>query len=437
MGLSCVSVDKTTPAVLGNVTVTLGFQAAFVFIQICGLTSDTQAADGILGIGMGISTTQRRAACAACLNGDSGNSGYSAWDNNHIIALINTAGTPIVVADLTAIGSTTITLNFSSVTASAFKYNVWAIGGSDITGSDFTAITAPASTGNQTYSGLSGTPVVVFFLGSSLTTDSTARSSSECALSLGWMTGAGTQGAVSLWTANATADAYSSQLTDHCLSHITSAGTFNHKAKFVSVANGNFVLNWDAATTQFVYGAFVLYGTLQVATFSNTSPLITGTQANSLSFTPVGALVQSYGEAASTAVQTGISHSVGVSDGTTQRCSVFIAADGAGSGKFNSQTGTSTIAGKNLQDWTPGASPTKTAEAAESSFTGGVTENFGTVNASLGMQYIGLAFGPAVAASTTPGIATAHGDGVAQSGLVGASTPMFRVGQAVCRSRMF
>jgi hypothetical protein len=171
----------------------------------------------------------------------------------------------------------------------------------------------------------------------------------------------------------------------------------HYLADLSSVASGQFVLNWSTAGAQDYVWALCVYGTFQAAVFSNSSLTATGNQDNSLSFNPVATLIQSWGKAPASAASPGVSNSIGMFDGTTNRVCTFIDEDSL---KHNSASDRDTQPGKVLQMYAPGNPPTKLVEAGVTDLVGHVRLNFTTVD-STAREYVGLALASAASLPLT------------------------------------
>jgi len=324
------------------------------------------------------------------------------------------SGTVIYEAKVTAIGSTTFTLNFTTANATAFNIILLAFCGTDITSSAVVTAQSPTSAGAQTVTIPTGVPQCVLVAACARTASGTSTNGGgEADLYLGAATSTSSRwgtGFQIIPAAGGSSSTYCAALqrTDHiiCDANAASSPSTYLLADITGYSSGSLQFTWsnvDPTAGGTLFAVAALYGTFQAAVFSNTAPTSNGNQSNSLSFTPTGCLIASDGSAASTSAvaESATSFSIGVYDGTNNRTQNAILVSPVITGLLTgllSAYSTTDV----LERWSSAGSVKKVG-APVNSLTGGVQLAFNPVDASGPQQYLGIAFG---AAASPPGIPT-------------------------------
>lgn len=318
---------------------------------------------------------------------------------------------------VTSVGSTSFSLNWGGAGAgTAFKITVLALGGSDLTGAEIVTFQMPASNGSQTVTTTLGTPNTIFFLGSNYTSAGVnGPTASGFTNIFGWAIGSSLACGCATFGMNGVAGTIYGLLCGDALNYPDYAaptGSNSGVANLSSVANNQFVMGWtntdaenaSGSQIRFLTSALVLYGTFQAATFANASPTSTGTQTNSLAFTPECAIVQSVGLVNGSAFAATSSYSIGAYDGSNNRAHNVAIVPGT-STLFSTEYSTyETGEALEIYTATTGGSTSDLTHQVEASLaiSGGVNAVFTTVNASVQYEYIGIALGSAPAAPAIP-----------------------------------
>lgn len=287
------------------------------------------AADFEVGFGVTAGATKEMAHCIRMNDGEtSGVTRRGSENDSCLIGVNRNTSSEDGAYDTTSLDADGVTLNISNAFAAAHIAPYLSLGGSDLVAADVLEITAPASTGDQTYTftGLTAAPTLILLQGTGKT-------------SLGY----GTTGAVFLGAADVNGqwammtkasesnptESWRIFRSDRCYA-ADSGGVGGQKlrASFVSFGfngtNGTATLNWDAAPNHLqVITLIALTGTFahKVGAFAKAtgSPW---TNTVSLGATPRALLVASAAMTAMGTPDTAVAHcrgGIGVYDGTRAR----------------------------------------------------------------------------------------------------------------------
>jgi hypothetical protein len=402
--------QETIPNSTGNQTISTSFQAVGLRSQYSILSSTGTANDACLGLGWCDNSLNQVAFCARAKQALGASvTAYKRQNITNFITIVDDTGTVIAEGSVTSITSSTFVIDWTTISAAgqglAFTVDVW--GGSDCTGTCLALSQSPttATTANVTIN--SGVPVVVFASAIARTSNATSTNGGgEADLYLGWATSTSAR-ACSSWQVLAGNPVYAAtmQRTDHIICAATAAlsPTTYLLADVSAITSGQVTYSWsnvDSTAGGTLLATFAMYGTFQAEAFSNTMPGSTGNQANGLSFTPSGAIIQSNGVSASTSAKTAQSNSIGSYDGSTNQVMTAILNSGV-AGTTNAQNASAYGSANTVQVWTHGTTPTKDQEAAVNSLSAGAQLNFTTVDSNA-EQYIGLAMGSAAGVPGAP-----------------------------------
>lgn len=369
----------------GNQAITgVGFQPKVV-IFFSALKADPQGnADDIAYMfGAAASSTKRFSSGAADIN--YGQASPATKDNFSNVLCIYFYSKPLVgyaAADFVSQDSDGFTINVTTAASATYRIFYVALGGSDLT-ADVGSFTAPAGTGNQSYTGVGFRPNAMIF---SSFANSVVTTENNWQNYIGWATSLN-QGVVitrgtGASTYNAGTQFNSQQLSTSCLGGVA-GGANDGLANFVSNDADGWTLNWTNTGGSYVHGYIALKGAnVKVGSFSeNTS---TGNQSVSgVGFQPSLVMFNSQSKASTSSIQTSYtSQMFGVATSSSSR-RVFAVQDSNGVPSGQCQRRTSeALCLTHITGTAVSASPTVNAEADFVSMdTDGFTINMSTADA--------------------------------------------------------
>lgn len=389
-----VSVKKGTFSAAtstGNQAVTgVGFQGKAVLLFGVQATATGFQAGGGWFFGAATGTANRWAKAGFSANAAAGG---DSWRENDTAACIHTitdaTGAADGVADFVSFDSDGFTINWSNAPASAWIVHYLVIGGSDVSAKALT-FDQPAAVGAQALTGAGFKPKALLachvFAGSSGVHNS---------MGLGFATSTTVNESVSMFhrdrDAVATTDHASVQLTDRCITGISStAATVLSEAKVASWDADGATMNWVATPgigTGLV-GYLFLGGTAKYMAGADEQRTSTGTKLTPVGMAPAGVIVGSFTGVASAGIDTGTTDwCVGASDGTDDGHFWHSAQDGQTTSNVDVRTDTTSLMGMATQP------STVNADGAVSSMAyPGFTIDWTTADASP-RQFIYLAIG--------------------------------------------
>lgn len=305
----------------GNQSVTgIGFIPKLVIFWWNILTADGNGADFTVGIGVGVSSSDRRASG----NWSTDNlttSQNAAWNQNNV-CIYAPGGTPR--ADFVSQDSDGFTVNWLAATSAVF--NFLALGGSDFTDAKTGVIAAKTSTGNQAYTGVGFQPTALILFAGKFSTEPLDQSTNGAAV-IGFATGASDRGHIAWRNKNAA----NPQIAKHrqsktkIVSSLSDAGVFT-EADFVSFDSDGFTLNFTTAggTADILYYIALRGPRFKVSNF--VQPGTTGNQTLSgAGFTPKAALFLSANDTAGNddATNANAQMSLGAATGASERSCIW------------------------------------------------------------------------------------------------------------------
>lgn len=271
----------------GNQAVTgVGFQPTVVIFWWNLGASDGNAVDFVLGFGVSVSSSERRAVGNFSQDNVT-SSANQAWNQSgHCI--YSSGGVPR--ADFVSQDSDGFTVNWASATNSVINY--LALGGSDLTNIKTGAVAAKTTTGNQAYTGVGFQPTALILFAGKFSTDPLDQLTNGAAM-IGFATSSSERGCVSWRNKNAANPqvAKHRQSTSKIAISLTDAGVFT-EADFVSFDSDGFTLNFTTAggSADVVY--YLALRGPQFKVSSLAQPATTGNQALTGSgFTPKASLM--------------------------------------------------------------------------------------------------------------------------------------------------
>lgn len=364
----------TTPASAGSVSYTGGtalcsFTPKAAIFLATNLTADGYAAGAGLGLGLcggTNSTDQFSASVAADDNVTTSNDGGATYDG--AICLVNSAGSARTLeARVTAFLSDGLTMNWVTTPGSGRIVHVLLLGGSDLT--NVAGGTFSYTTGTGSFSPISGlgwqpdTIITMMGGGSHPATGSGGR------LTFGCATGASNEWAIAI--SGADADTMASfvqrknQRSDCSLLQLGSNGAELARADLTSFDSGGVTFNKTTApgsSTNVGYLALKTTGHAVAGVSNKPTGADGSTQDIAAGATPAGALLASFGLAATTAISNDMEVSFGVTDLTNEGAVWTETQDAASPIEAN----TSTISGKALRLSTGAATTNAEADASAS-----------------------------------------------------------------------
>lgn len=301
----------------GNQAVTgVGFQPSVVIFWWNILSADGSGSDFVLGFGVGISSSDRRATGNYSTD-NVATSSNSAW-NQSTTCIYAPSGTPR--ADFVSQDTDGFTINWVSATTSIV--NFLALGGTDLTNVKSGAIAAKTTTGNQAYTGVGFQPTCLLLFAGKFSTDPLDQSTNGAAM-IGFASGATERGCVAWRNKNGV----NPQVAKHRQSKskvaisLTDAGIFT-EADFVSFDSDGFTLNFTTAggTADALYYIALRGPRFKVSSFNQATS--TGNQAlTGAGFTPKASLALSANNTAANddATNANAQLSLGAATGTSSR----------------------------------------------------------------------------------------------------------------------
>jgi len=376
---------QLTPTSNQTVSFTTSFTPSCVILRASINTSAGLAAGMSICFGMAAGSNQVAFSTRATDNSTSPSVGNS-QNVGDLLILYDPSATGTVLAAAAINGGLTSTgfgLQFTTTSATQYEYTVYAIGG-DVSSAEMIALSSPGSTGNHAYSTTLGTPTAALFASANATTSGTGGNASVNGMTLGWAASSSSQG-VSM-TEGTTSAKNGEQLTNACI--CTGAGLI--VGALSSFGSNTCTINFSATGSGIYTWGLFLYGSFNVVAFSNNSPTSNGNQSNSLSFSPMFAVVQTLGAVASGSLQTVTCQSIGTCDSNGNAdtyVGVWVNPPKSGDSVAKSwYSGGVLLNGFN-------SSATSVVEASVANLTNGVTADFTTTQSGTQYQYIGFAIG--------------------------------------------
>lgn len=305
----------------GNQSVTgVGFQPTVVLFWWNLLSADGSGTDFVLGFGVGISSSDRRAVGNYSTDNQA-TSSNAAW-NQSTTCIYAPSGTPR--ADFVSMDADGFTVNWLSATASVINY--LALGGSDLTNAKSGAIAAKTTTGNQAYTGVGFQPTCLILFAGKFSTDPLDQNTNGAAM-IGYATSSTDRGYVGWRNKNGAVlqVAKHRQSKTKVCGSLTDTGIFT-EADFVSFDSDGFTLNFTTSggTADIVYYLALRGPRMKVSNF--VQPTSTGNQAiTGAGFPPKAALVLSANDTAANddATNAHALVSLGAATGTSARGCVW------------------------------------------------------------------------------------------------------------------
>src|SRR5688572_19917506 len=242
MALSAKVGSFTANGATGNQAVSgVGFQPTLVIFWWDLRISDGTGADFSFGLGVGISSSDRRAV--GNYSADALTSSTNAAWNQSGHCIYGSGGTPR--ADFVSQDGDGFTVNW--VVASTTIINFLALGGADLANVKSGAIAAKTTTGNQAYAGIGFQPTALILFAGKCSTDPLDQLTNGAAM-IGFATSATERGCVSWRNKNGVNPqvAKHRQSKSKCAISVTDAGVFT-EADFVSFDSDGFTLNFTTA----------------------------------------------------------------------------------------------------------------------------------------------------------------------------------------------
>lgn len=380
----------------------VGFQPKAVILIATSATVNAFEADYKFVIGFASSTTAARQRSYSAMGWDAkGPADVDSGYDSTSVYNMQTGGADFdETGQITALGADGFTVAWTG-TAFGFTITYICIGGTDVTNTFASALTAPSSTGNQAITGVGFQPDCVIMVGTNVVADSNVDPDIG-AFCVGFANKDLEQGVCACAGVEdvATMDNARYQRTDKCLAMFNDANmsALTHEASLTAVGVDGFTLNY---TTANVASKRVMYLALKGGRYkigSLVSPIV-GTppvvqSITTVGFQPRGLMLMSIGNVASTSIQTHSRISFGAANSATSRFCNWTANQDAGSeGVSASRIDNNQV----IRVSDEAATHTSTTTQALADMTGFVTGGYNlswsvrdTVNA---FQVIYLAFG--------------------------------------------
>ncbi len=321
MGLSTKAGNFALNTSNGNQTITgVGFQGKVVLFFPSVQTADGIAVNSHLGFGVGISSTERGTVGSSGENGvTTPNTNRGNWNTKCINQLDATAEiTSLYEADFVSWNSDGFVIDITTAPASAYRVGYLVLGGDDLTDVATDRFQQPASTGEQTISGVGFQPDAVVFFASHYDED---QNKAHSGFGLGFAVSTSQRGGMSTFSRDgiATSSAHRNQRTDQCIVLQWNTSP-NSLADFVSFNSDGFVVDWSSvAGSQPSFYYIALKGG-QYAVGSLTSQTSTGNFSDtSIGFQGGAGIFASFCNAASGSNVTDKDISLGIATSSTER----------------------------------------------------------------------------------------------------------------------
>lgn len=407
MALSTFVSSLTEPGSIGNQAITgVGFQPKIVLFFFNYVTADGNAAGFADGMGVAVSSTDRRVVYGSENNGASvaaGGNVTASHDNTLCIELMAPGGNAATVlsADFVSMDSDGFTINWTKVDGGSRIVNYMCLGGTDLTNAKTGQFTQKTSTGSQAITGVGFQPDSIILFRDRLTgTAPPSAANSAPRNTIGFGVSASARG----FNASHFADpsgvtfvAKGYQRTNEIIGAVANAGALDSEADLTSLDSDGFTLNWSTASSA-VYVFYIALKGGKFAIGSFNQPTSNGSQAiTGVGFQPTGLILTSDNQAASTSIQANTRFSLGMGSSSTQRGHIWHGGtDGTITSVVNGDLDRANI----IKCLTEGASVTTNSAADLTSLdSDGFTLNWGTTDATA-RQVLYFAVGNSAASFT-------------------------------------
>lgn len=361
-----ITKDTTSGVHTQNFTNELGFRPSAMMFWVTNRTASGTGAHIQEGIGFSDGTNNFSIATSqedGTLNADANARSSSTAS----ILLINQTTTTIEFDGKPIFGETGFDVEYASANTTAYKISYIAWGGSQISNVIVTS-QLHAGTGSRTYTNVGFQGDIAIFLGNSAATNGVVSETGQ---------GIGVATASNQWAITVDAntgfptDTSRSQVTDKCMRVHTlgGAGSFITDAAFTAFTSNGYTLNYTTAATADAFGVLVIKGGLwDVGTFNQATS--NGNQQVNITAdrVPLGVLLGSFGDVATTSLVNEYRFSLGASDVTSNTSTWNGAVDGTSSNRTNDSDFSDT---KCMRMITPGTTPAMHTEAQMASFANG------------------------------------------------------------------
>ena len=319
----------------GNQSVTgVGFQPKVVLFKVINKGGEGNSPHIEGSFGWAISSSSQRSMVWSSEDNVGTSVCRRGWSNSRCFYCL-TQGTSTIEFEVSFVSqdSDGFTINVVNGPAFGVKVMFLALGGSEITnveGGDFDLLTG---TGDQAVTGLSDQPDFLLMFGT-LGSASPNATNGDIVNTIGFASGADNEASISWASDNGqgTSDCNKLQRTDYIFAMVNDTGSIHTLTKLKSFDSAGFTLTKDTAppSSQTINYLVITGGAWYVGNFlSRTS---TGNfDVTGMGFTPVGVMLASFLNAASTSIQSDLQVVVGMATSSTERgCRGSSAEDGVG-----------------------------------------------------------------------------------------------------------
>ena len=311
---------------------TLGQTPKALLLWTAGKTNETLSAGFFYGIGVSDGATS--ISLAMSTRDAVTTSSSSRRIASKVITLVQGGEITVAEADLSSMGVSSVTLNWTTNDGQPYVIHYLAIGGPEVS-AKLVNWQAPATTGPKAVTGFGFQPETVLHFHTGGAFVATPPSSlSNGVIGMGVMNKSGAQWAVQVADATALSPtvATRAQRTDAAIfMYHAPAAVVNKAATFVSMDADGFTLNFSTATSDLSQVVSLALAGLQssVGTFTKSTAVAPASQAVSTPFTPGAVFLSSYQIAPQTAAvrESQCSWGVGASDGQHEGSSAIVATD--------------------------------------------------------------------------------------------------------------
>lgn len=319
--------------------------------------------------------------------------------NDSIVSMINSSGTVIWAATLSAWDDSTFTLNWGTNDSNALEFHYLLIGGDNVLAKVLEWGTG-TSGGNLGVTGVGFQPDALIHIHQGFAAGTLPAGNTAFNPCIGMVDAAGNNRAISLCVRNgqATMDTQRGQVDKVLYRISTSSGALDWSALHVSMDSDGFTINNDnppgasnAILTLCLKGVSCKVGVLGKST--NTSVPV-AQQIASVGFTPKAAIFMSVMAAASASVQDHARIAIGASDGTNEGCASWKSEDNSANADVDTITSNTKAIQISNNDTT-----SIEAEADVSSFAPDEINLSWTTNNNVATEIVYMAFGDSPGAS--------------------------------------
>lgn len=321
MALSTFAGNFALNTSTGNQAISgVGFQPKIVLFFSTNDTADGVSAHLHFDIGVGVSSSDRRAMTNSAEDGQATTDTYGEHtDAKCFIHNTPGSGTADYEADFVSLDADGFTINITNPPATAKRVGFLALGGTDLTNVATGQFLSNAGAGNQAITGVGFQPTAIIFFNHANATIPPSGGSNLRA-SIGFAVSTSQRGWVAIASdhSDPSSDSARQQRTDACICIISNRGVVDGEADLVSFDADGFTVNWSAAAARYIHFIALRGGQYAIGDF--TTQTSTGNFAETgVGFQPAAIFALSFCNAASAVEVDHIELSMGVATSSTER----------------------------------------------------------------------------------------------------------------------